>query len=296
MTVGIGIYSGGDPYIGTDPYEGSIAQKLFSLIAGATYTTVVIWAAHIDESGNININDSSVVLNGSFQSAAQDWADQVAALKTATGTTITRLELSIGGDQSSGGNQSSFANIKSLIAKYGIGPNNPLHTGLSILQSKLGLDAVNYDDENEYDSKSSEKLASMCVDLKMKVSICPFENQDYWVKLVTAINNKHPGALDAVYVQNYGGADPVAWNGYMKPTGLTVAPGLWATHYEGTSTTCTPVTTASGAQSQIAAWKKVTSLDGGWMFCGTDMMNCPVGGSPADYATAICKGLGYSNC
>jgi len=290
MTVGIGIYSGGDPYVGTDPYQGSIAQKLFSLIAEATYTTVVIWAAHIDEYGNININDSSVILNGSFQSAAQDWADQVAALKTATGTTITRLELSIGGDST------SFANIKSLITKYGTGSNNPLYTGLSILQSKLGLDAVNYDDETEYDSSSSEGLASMCVDLKMKVSICPYEEQDYWVNLVTAINKAQPGALDAVYVQSYGGADPVAWNGYMKPTGLTVAPGLWATHYESGSTTCTPDTTASEVQSQIAAWEKNTSLDGGWMFCGTDMMNCPGGGSPADYATAICKGLGYSDC
>ena len=290
MTVGIGIYSGGDPYIGTEPYDGSIAQKLFSQIAEATYTTVVIWAAHIDASGNININDSAVVLNGSFQSAAQDWATQVAALKTATGTTVTRLELSIGGDST------SFANIKSLMTQYGTGSNNPLYKGLSILQSKLGLDAVNYDDENEYDSASSQALASMCVALKMKVSICPYTNQDYWVDLANSINKAHPGALDAVYVQNYGGADPVAWNGYMKPAGLTVAPGLWATHFEGNTTTCTPTTTASEVETQIATWQKQTSLDGGWMFCGTDMLNCPVGGSPADYATAICKGLGNSNC
>ena len=290
MTVGIGIYSGGNPYVGTEPYQGSVAQKLFSLIATAGYTTVVIWAAHIDKSGNIKINDSAVITNGSFQSAAQDWATQVAALKTATGTSITRLELSIGGDQT------SFANIKSLISQYGTGPNNPLYKGLSILQSKLGLDAVNYDDENVYDLSSSEALAAMCVGLKMKVSICPFMNEDYWVSLVTAINKANPGALDAVYVQNYGGADPVAWNGYMKPTGLTVAPGLWATHYEGNTTTCTPATAASEVQTQIAAWQKQTTLDGGWMFCGTDMLNCPNGGTVAEYASAICNGLGYSKC
>lgn len=290
MTVGIGIYSGGDPYVGTEPYQGSVAQKLFSLIATAGYTTVVIWAAHIDKSGNININDSAVVLDGSFQSAAQDWANQVAALKTATGTTITRLELSIGGDDT------SFANIKTLMSQYGTGSNNPLYKGLSILQSKLGLDAVNYDDETEYDSSSSEALAAMCVSLKMKVSICPFTRQDYWVSLVTAINKSNPGALDAVYVQNYGGADPVAWNGYMKPTGLTVAPGLWATHYEGKTTTCSSTTNARDVQTQIAAWQTQTSLDGGWMFCGTDMLNCPIGGTVAEYAGAICKGLGNSNC
>ena len=230
-------------------------------------------------------------MDGIFQTAAQDWADQVAALKTAKGTTVTRLELSIGGDQT------SFANIKSLMNQYGTGSSNPLYKGLSILQSKLGLDAINYDDENEFDASSSQALAALCVALKMKVSICAFANQDYWVSLVTAINNATPGALDAVYVGAYGeGADPVAWNGYMKPTGLTVAAGLWATHFEPDSTTCTPTTTASEVQTQIAAWQTKTSLDGGWMFCGTDMLNCPGGGAPADYATAICKGLGNSNC
>jgi len=290
MTVGIGIYSGGDPYVGTAPYQGSVAQKLFDLIANATYTTVVIWAAHIDASGNISINDSPVIVNGAFQSAAQDWADQVAALKTATGTTITRLELSIGGDQT------SFANIKSLMTQYGTGSNNPLYKGLSILQSKLGLDAVNYDDETEFNSSSSKALAALCVALKMKVSICVFTRKDYWVNLVTDINKANPGALDAVYVMTYGGADPVAWNGYMKPTGLTVAAGLWATHFDGNSTDCSTTTTAGEVQSQIATWQTQTSLDGGWMFCGTDMLNCPAGGSPADYATAICKGLGNSDC
>jgi|KBSSwiStaDraftv2_1062776.scaffolds.fasta_scaffold250487_2 hypothetical protein len=292
MTVGIGIYSGGDPYIGTQPYQGSQAQQLFSLITTAGYTTVVIWAAHIDGSGNIKINDSLVILNGSFQSAAQDWATQVAALKTAKGTKITRLELSIGGDQT------SFANIKSLMTKYGTGSNNPLYKGLSILQSKLGLDAVNYDDETEFDLPSSEGLASICVDLNMKVSACAIGgSQDYWVNLITAVNKAKPGAADAVYIMTYGGADPVAWNGYMKSTGLVVAPGLWACHYDAPgSTNCTSSTNASQVETQIAAWKKQTSLDGGWMFCGTDMQHCPIGGTVAEYASAICNGLGNTNC
>lgn len=292
MTVGIGIYSGGDPYVANQPYQGSQAQTLFSLIATAGYTTVVIWAAHIDGSGNININDSPVILNGSFQSAAQDWANQVAALKTSKGTTITRLELSIGGDQT------SFANIKSLISKYGTGSSNPLYTSLSILQSKLGLDAVNYDDETEFDLPSSEGLASICVDLNMKVSVCAIGgSQDHWVKFITGVNKAKPGAADAVYIMTYGGADPVDWNGYMKPTGLIVSPGLWACHYDAPgSTTCTTYVAANAVQTQIAAWKKQTSLDGGWMFCGTDMLNCPSGGTVAEYAGAICKGLGNTNC
>jgi hypothetical protein len=164
------------------------------------------------------------------------------------------------------------------------------------LQSKLGLDAVNYDDETEYDPTSSEELAAMCVALKMKVAICPDGNQDYWVKLVTDINKANPNTVDAVYIQTYAGIDPVDWNNYMKPTGLIVAPGLWACHYEGNSKVCTPDTNAAQVETQIAGWKKQTSLDGGWMFCGTDMLHCPSGGTVGEYARAICEGLGNSNC
>ncbi len=282
MTIGIGIYSGGDPYTANTPYQGSLTQQLFALIAQASYTTVVIWAAHIDSAGNININDSPVVSNNVLNSAAQPWADQVAALKQ--NGTITRIELSIGGDDS------SFANIKNLINQYGTSSDNPLYGNLSILKTALALDAVNYDDESEYDTNSSASLASMCAGLGMRVSICPYRNPLYWVNLVTTINQANPGTADAVYLQCYdGGAanNPSEWNDYFPATGLTVAPGLWATHQVGNPPTCTSSTSAGEAQTRIAHWAGQTSLDGGWMFCGTDMMNCPGGGSPADYATAI---------
>ena len=206
---------------------------------------------------------------------------------------ITRIELSIGGDQT------SFANIKSLINQYGTGSANPLYNNLKVLKGKLTLDAIDYDDESEYDAASSASLAAMCAALGMKVSICPYTNASYWLNLVTTINKANPGAADAIYLQCYdGGAgnDPGEWNDYFKATGLKVAPGLWATHYEGNPQTCTTSTTSSEAQTQIASWAKETTLDGGWMFCGTDMLNCPGGGSPQDYAKAISVGLGNTNC
>ena len=289
MTIGIGIYSGGDPYNTTGiPYKGGPTAQLFNLIAAAGYTTVVLWAAHIDDAGDINMNDCPVASGGTFVPAAQPWADQVAALKQ--GASVTRVELSIGGDQT------SFLNIKNLINQYGTGTNNPLYNNLSILKTALKLDAVNYDDESEYDPASSEALATMCVNLGMRVSICPFEVPSYWEDLVTSINKANAGTVDAVYVQCYDDLnnDPVTWNGHFKGTGLTVAPGLWATHEQNDPPGCTNWSSASETQTKIAGWAKETSLDGGWMFCGTDMMNCPGGGAPADYATAIKNGLGNS--
>ncbi|MBV9443798.1 MAG: hypothetical protein JO217_14040 [Acidobacteriaceae bacterium] len=135
----------------------------------------------------------------------------------------------------------------------------------------------------------------MCAHLGMHVSMCPYTSQPYWVELVTAINSKvAAGTADAVYLQCYdGGAgnDPAQWNDAFKSTGLSIAPGLWATHLQGDPQTCSTSTTASQTQTQMRAWAEASSLAGGWMYCGTDMMNCTNGGTPADYAAAILAGL-----
>jgi hypothetical protein len=97
-TPNIAIYTGGDP---TDEN----ISTLFNDIAAGNYTTVVLWAAHVDSFGNINMNDDPVAQNGKLVSSAQAWAKLVAGLKIAPETTINRVELSIGGDST------SFANI-----------------------------------------------------------------------------------------------------------------------------------------------------------------------------------------
>ncbi len=278
MTSMIAIYSGGDP---------TSIGNLLTLIKAGCYTNVVLWAAHIDSIGNIHMNDDPVASGGVFNSAANAWAAQVAGLKQ--NSTITRVELSIGGDSS------SFANIKSLIAQYGTGSTNPLYQNLAVLQKTLLLDAVNYDDESEYDQTSSAQLAAICASLGMKVSMCPYTNQSYWVDLVNAINAAQPGTADGVYLQCYdGGAgnDPAQWNSAFKGTGIGITPGLWATHKQGS--TCTTTTTAAQAQTQMAVWAKRSALAGGFMFSGTDMQSCPGGGTPAQYAQALSQGLGNS--
>lgn len=276
MTSMIAIYSGGDP---------TSIGNLLSLIQAGCYTNVILWAAHVDSDGSIAMNDDPVASGGVFNSSAAAWAAQVVALKQ--NSTITRVELSIGGDST------SFANIKSLMAQFGTGSANPLYQNLAVLQATLNLDAVNYDDESEYDQQSSEQLAAMCVGLGMKVTMCPYNHQSYWVSLVNAINAANPGAADGVYLQCYSGGSgnqPSQWNQAFQGTGVSITPGLWATHQS--QSVCTTSTTAAQAQVQMAAWAKQSTLAGGFIFTGTDMLSCPGGGTPAQYAQAISQGLG----
>ncbi len=275
----IAIYSGGDP---TD----STVSSLFSEIKAGPYTTVILWGAHIDPAGDITMNDDLIVQDGVFQSTAQAWAKVITGLKT--NSTITRIELSIGGDSS------SWDNIKALIEKDP-SANNQLYKNLSVLKNTIGLDAINYDDESTYDPASSGTLAQWCVDLKMQVSICPYNTSysTYWADLVNSINAASKGTADAIYLQCYDGGvfnQPDQWNGYFKSTGLTVAPGLWAVHNSG-GVQCSAGDNSTVVENFFATWAPKTTLAGGFMFCGTDIQGCTMGGTAADYANAIKNGL-----
>lgn len=273
--VNVAIFTGGDP---------SATSTLYSDIKAGAYTTVVLWAGHVTATGDLNFNDSSVVSGGSWVSntATNAWLSQVQSLKTSS--TITRVELSIGGEAS------TFANIESLIKEYGTGTSSPLYKTFSLLHSQLGLDAIDYDDESQYNASSSEAFAQMCTSIGMKVSICPYTNTSYWVSLVKAVNKTKAGTLDAIYLQCYdGGAgnNPASWNSSFSSTGLKVCPGLWAMH----GSTCTGGSTTSQVQTQMATWEAASPLAGGFMYNGNEMEGCPVSGSPAQYATALKNGL-----
>jgi hypothetical protein len=277
----IAIYSGGNSKMDN-------LKEFFGEIGAAGYTTVLLWAAHIDSAGNIGMNGDPLVVDGNFQPSAQLWADVVNAMRPPSGK-VTRIELSIGGDQK------SFLHIKALMDQYHAEPNNPLYQNLQALQKAVPLDAVNYDDESVCDLESSTELAVMCASLGMRVSMCPYDWPQYWTGLVTAINDKVPGTADAVYLQCYdGGAanQPGDWSESFQPTGLGITPGLWATHEQDRK--CTLHSSASDVMSQMAAWSAQSDrypLAGGFIFCGTDMVKCPNGGTPKDYATAISRGL-----
>lgn len=277
-TPNIAIYTGGNP---TSPS----VDELFTAIGVGEYTTAVLWAAHIDVAGNIHMNDDQITDDGGFMDSALPWAKLVNGLR---GGCITRIELSIGGDNS------SFANIRRLIRQHGAGPANPLYASFQALIAAIPIDAINYDDESEYDQESSVQFALICAALGMRISICPYTMQTYWTDLITAINQQKPGLVDAVYLQCYGGGaanDPALWNQAFAQNRLAVGPGLWATHFEGHTSTCTVQTTDAQAQLQMQSWAEVSTLAGGWMFSGTDMMNCKSGGTPASYAAAILAGI-----
>jgi hypothetical protein len=271
----IALYTGGDP-------TSSSITSLFTAIQNASYTTAVLWAAHVHPNGDIQMNDDIVAQGGSIVSAAIPWTKLVTNLRKGT---VNYIELSLGGDSPNPAKKqkSSFQNIKDLINKYGIGSSNPLYGNLQALQGALGLDAIDYDDENEYDLNSSVSLAQMCINLGMSISICPYDSGKltYWVNLVNKINGIKSGAAVASYLQCYSGGgsnNPQTWNQAFAKTGIQMTAGL------GVNSSM-----PAQVQSQLENWNSASALAGGFMFCGTQMTGS--GQTPADYATAISNGM-----
>jgi autotransporter-associated beta strand protein len=135
-------------------------------------------------------------------------------------STINRIEMCIGGwlDQ-------SFLNIKNLIAANGTASDTVLYRNVKALKSALGLTAMDYDDEYEYDSPSAIAFGQMCAAVGMKVTFCPYTNVGYWQAVKTGLGS----TVDYVYLQCYAGGqgnDAGTWNSYFGSS-VPVLPGDW---------------------------------------------------------------------
>ncbi|HEY1788634.1 MAG TPA: fibronectin type III domain-containing protein [Verrucomicrobiae bacterium] len=199
---------------GNDYYQFTTPSMAFDKASG--FTTLITFAMHINPDGTLLIGGGVACTNGSYVGPA-NWGSLVATLKTPP-TTVTRYEVCIGGWQ-----DTSFANVESLIGAQGTGPGSILYKNFQALKNAVpGIDAINDDDEQTYDLGSSENFANMLGGLGYKFTIVPYTAQSFWVSLYHGITN-----CDYIYLQCYeGGAgnDPGNWDSAFGG-GVLVIPG-----------------------------------------------------------------------
>ena len=199
---------GNDYFLFTNP---SLA---FAKASG--FTTLIIFAMHVDADGTLEIGGGPVCRNGTYVGPT-NWSSSVAGLKTLP-TTVNRYEVCIGGWL-----DSSFDNIKNLVSSQGTGPASILYRNFQALRSAVpGIDAINDDDEQTFHLSSSASFANMLGGLGFKFTIAPYNNQAFWVNLRNSVTN-----CDYVYLQCYAGGagnDPSQWNAAFG-NGIKVIPG-----------------------------------------------------------------------
>ena len=241
-TGGVGIYVDGQYYAPT------VASQNIARSSG--YTSLFLFTTNIDTSGTITGFGATLCQNGAY-TGDPTWRYKLAACKAAP-SSVNRIEIVIG----NWGTQ-SFANIQSLIASQGTGTNSILYQNFLALKNATGVDAIQFDDETTYDVNSMVAFGNMLASMGLKVTLCPYTNQAFWVNVKSQLGSK----VDAIYLQCYdGGAgnDPANWISAFG--GFKVTPGLWGN-----------TETLPSATAKMVNWKTNLGIPGGFMWLNGTM-------------------------
>ncbi len=281
------IYGGGPFYSG--------GEAVIDDLKGSGFTTVVAWAVHVNQNGDLIFNDPTIVSDGKYVGDS-GWPSRLANLKQ--GGSVNRLLFSIGG-----WGVQDFPNIQSLIQSQGTGPGSILYKSFAALKSEIPtIDGIDLDDETLYDQSTTVQFSQMLNTLGYMVTFCPYTDTDFWVNCLYELNSKNPNAVTGFNLQCYAGGagnDPQTWISAIQDKMESdfdaewfVFPGLWCRH----GNRCVEGDCPDDITRQFAAWKP-EGMRGGFIWLYDDIQKCEDSGvcpgsmKTAAYAGAVVKGL-----
>ncbi len=261
-----GIFGGG-PF-----YKNASAN--ITEIENSGFTEAIVWSVEVSTTGDLNFNGEFPLTSGGAyvgNSYYPNFPSDMATLKLGT---VKRVTFSIGSS-----NYGDWENITNLINAQGTGPGSILYQDFQALKTAIpALDAIDFDDENSFNSPTTISFGVMLGNLGYHVLPDAFDDSSYWTNVVSQINSQLPGTADGVHLQAYAGGagnNPcVGWNFGTVP----VFPGLWDLN-----------DTPSQVQSTMTGWHNQCGIVGGFMWLYDDFVG---NGLAAQYASAINTAVG----
>lgn len=243
-------------------------------IESSGFTEAIVWSVEVNSSGDLNFNGEFPLTSGGAYVGNQYYPNFPAAMAQLKQGTVKRVTFSVGSS-----NYGDWENITSLIEAQGIGPNSILYKDFAALKAAIpALDAIDFDDENSYNDPTSVAFAVMLGQLGYHVMPDPYDNNSYWINLVSQINAHLAGTVDGVHLQAYAGgagnSPCVGWNFGAVP----VFPGLWDQD-----------DTPSQVETIMSGWHSQCDIIGGFMWLYDDFVG---NGLAAQYANAINTAVG----
>jgi hypothetical protein len=261
-----GIFGGG-PF-----YKNASAN--ITEIENSGFTEAIVWSVEVSTTGDLNFNGEFPLTSGGAyvgNSYYPDFPGDMATLKLGT---VKRVTFSIGSS-----NFGDWENITNLINAQGTGPGSILYQDFQALKTAIpALDAIDFDDENSFNSPTTISFGVMLGNLGYHVNPDAFDDSSYWTNVVSQINSQLPGTADGVHLQAYAGGSGnnpcVGWNFGTVP----VFPGLWDQD-----------DTPSQVQTTMTGWHNQCGIIGGFMWLYDDFVGT---GLAAQYAGAINTAVG----
>lgn len=256
-----GIFGGGPLYIN--------ATNNINEIKNSGFTEVIVWNIEVKTNGDLNFNgEFPLVSNGVYIGGQThpDFAGNMAVLKQGT---VKRVTFSIGSS-----NVGDWQDVTALVNSQGTGMDSILYKNFAALKAAIpALDALDFDDENSYNTPTTVAFGVMLGQLGYHVIPDPYTNNSYWINVVSQINAQLPGTVDGVHLQAYAGGagnNPcVGWNFGDVP----VWPGLWDRD-----------DSPAQVQNIMTGWNNQCGINGGFMWLYDDFVG---NGLAAQYAAAI---------
>jgi hypothetical protein len=247
-----GIFCNGDRgnNMGSPTDASGLTTSQINGFRASGMTTMILFQMSVLTSGDF-VYDGQTICSGGSYTGASDWGSLLSQCKVAP-SGINRIEICLGG-----AGDTSWTNIKNLIAANGTNSSTVLYRNLSALKSALGINAIDSDDEQTYDSASAIKFGQMCAAVGLHLTLCPYQNSGYWHAVQSALGSS---ICDRVYLQCYeGGAgnDPANWASSLGVPVSQILPGYWDNERNTTFLT------------NMLAWNK-EGCTGGWLWptCG----------------------------
>jgi hypothetical protein len=263
-----GIFGGG-------PFYKNAAANITE-IENSGFTEAIVWSVEVSSTGDLNFNGEFPLTSGGVyvgNETHSDFPGNMALLKQGT---VKRVTFSIGSS-----NFGDWEDITALVNAQGTGPTSILYKDFAALKAAIpALDAIDFDDENSFNSPTTISFGVMLGQLGYHVMPDAFDDSSYWTNVVSQINSQLPGTADGVHLQAYAGGagnNPcVGWNFGSVP----VFPGLWDQD-----------DTPSQVQTIMTGWHNQCGIVGGFMWLYDDFVGT---GLAAQYASAINTAVGGS--
>lgn len=236
----LAMYIQGDIY----PDGTNDPRSVVAAITNSKLTTPILGLCHVNCSkaicpdGNsppdshdadITFNDTLIVRDGKYVGDAS-WPEIVKSLRVGKVTKVTKIFASFGGY-----GVPDYARIGKLIAKYGTASDSPLYKNFACLKQVLGLDGIDFDDEDCYEQEIVVKFAEMLLGMGLEVTFCPYSGAEFWSGCIQALGANNVSWLN---LQCYAGGksnNPGDWTGM----GVPVVAGVCA-NCCCEQTTCSP--------------------------------------------------------
>lgn len=256
-----GIFGGG-------PFYKNAAPNITE-IENSGFTEAIVWSVEVNSAGDLNFNGEFPLTSGGVYVGNQthpDFPGNMAQLKQGT---VKRVTFSVGSS-----NYGDWENITALVNAQGTGPTSILYKDFSALKAAIpALDAIDFDDENSYNTPTTIAFGVMLGQLGYHVMPDPYTNNSYWINVVAQMNSQLSGTVDGVHLQAYAGGQGnnpcVDWNFGTVP----VFPGLWD-----------QVDTPAQVYTIMSGWHQECGIIGGFMWLYDDFVGT---GLAAQYANAI---------